>query len=89
MTPGGTGGLAPCSHELAESVSAGVVGLAWRNGGRLVVLFGSLARGEQAQDADLAILPGAAPSLLEQGRWQAELEHLCNGVRFQKQGPVG
>ncbi|MGF1614746.1 MAG: nucleotidyltransferase domain-containing protein [Gammaproteobacteria bacterium] len=47
---------------------------------RLVVLFGSASQGthgeEQARDLDLAVLPAAIPSLLEQGRWQAALEGL-------------
>lgn len=76
VTLAGAGGGGPFSQELVESVRAGVAELAWRNGWRLVVLFGSLARGEQARDADLAILPDAPPSLLEQGHWQAEFEHL-------------
>jgi len=50
--------------------------LARRNGWRLLVLFGSIARGEEGRDLDLAVLPTAMPGLLEQGRWQAELEDL-------------
>jgi predicted nucleotidyltransferase len=50
--------------------------LANRNGWRLVVLFGSLGRGEAGRDLDLAVLPRAVPTLLDQGRWQAELESL-------------
>lgn len=48
--------------------------LARRNGWRLVVLFGSAARGEAARDLDLAVLPKTMPSLLTQGAWLAELE---------------
>jgi predicted nucleotidyltransferase len=48
--------------------------LARRLDWRLVVLFGSVARGEAGRDLDLAVLPTAVPGLLEQGRWQAELE---------------
>lgn len=43
---------------------------------RLLVLFGSMARGAGDRDVDLAVLPAAPPDLLEQGRWQAELEGL-------------
>lgn len=50
--------------------------LAGEHGWRLVVLFGSVARGEPGRDVDLAVLPAAVPPLLEQGRWQAELEAL-------------
>jgi predicted nucleotidyltransferase len=53
-----------------------LVDLAGRHGWRLVVLFGSVARGEPGRDLDLAVLPGAPPSFLEQGRWQSELESL-------------
>jgi len=51
-------------------------GLARRFDWRLVVLFGSVARGEAGRDLDLAVLPAALPQLLEQGGWQAELEAL-------------
>jgi predicted nucleotidyltransferase len=60
-----------------QSLDAGlpaVRGLARRFDWRLVVLFGSVARGEVGRDLDLAVLPTAMPGLLEQGRWQAELE---------------
>jgi predicted nucleotidyltransferase len=50
--------------------------LARRFGWRLVVLFGSLARGGSGRDVDLAVLPSAATGLLEQGGWQAQLEEL-------------
>ena len=43
-------------------------------GWRLLVLFGSAARGEPARDLDLAVLPAVMPSLLAQGAWQAALE---------------
>jgi predicted nucleotidyltransferase len=58
-----------------ESLAA-VGGLARRFGWRLVVLFGSLARGEDGRDVDLAVQPAADPGLLEQGGWQATLEEL-------------
>jgi predicted nucleotidyltransferase len=41
---------------------------------RLVVLFGSVARGEPGRDVDLAVLPAQRPSLFEMGAWQAALE---------------
>lgn len=41
---------------------------------RLVVLFGSVARGEQGRDVDLAVFPAQRPSLFEMGAWQAALE---------------
>jgi predicted nucleotidyltransferase len=50
--------------------------LAARHGWRLVVLFGSSARGAAGRDIDLALLPALIPDLLEHGRWQAELEGL-------------
>ncbi len=48
--------------------------LARDHGWRLVVLFGSAARGEPYRDLDLAVLPGTEPDLWTQGRWQAALE---------------
>lgn len=80
MTLAEAGPAGPFSQGIVETVRLGVVGLARRNGWRLVVLFGSLARAEPARDADLAILPDGPPSLLEQGRWQAELEDLWSPV---------
>jgi predicted nucleotidyltransferase len=54
-----------------------IVQLALRWNWRLVVLFGSAARGKAGRDVDLAVLPGGPmPPLLEQGRWQAALEEL-------------
>jgi predicted nucleotidyltransferase len=50
--------------------------LARRFGWRLIVLFGSLARGENGRDVDLAVLPTAETGLMEQGRWLASLEKL-------------
>ena len=50
--------------------------LARRFDWRLVVLFGSLARGGQGRDLDLAVLPAAETTLMEQGDWQARLEDL-------------
>jgi len=43
---------------------------------RLVVLFGSLARGGPGRDVDLAVLPAVETALMEQGNWQARLEDL-------------
>lgn len=60
----------PEDSELHLAVSD----LAHRHGWRLVVLFGSAARGEAARDLDLAVLPKTMPSLLAQGAWLAELE---------------
>ena len=48
--------------------------LAAQSGWRLVVLFGSVARDGHGRDMDLAVLPASAPSLFEQGAWQAQLE---------------
>ena len=49
-------------------------GLAQRLGWRLVVLFGSIARGGEGRDLDLAVLPATLPTLAEQGAWLTELE---------------
>ncbi len=49
--------------------------LARRHGWRLVVLFGSSARGE-GRDVDLAVLPARPPEGMELGAWQAALEGL-------------
>ncbi len=57
-----------------RSAELSLADLARRHGWRLVVLFGSAARGEAARDLDLAVLPGARPSLLTQGAWLAALE---------------
>lgn len=62
--------------RLSESLRQRSAELARDRGWRLLVLFGSLGRGEQGRDADLAVLPGGWPTLLEQGGWQAELETL-------------
>lgn len=43
--------------------------LARHHGWRLVVRFGSAARGETARDLDLAVLPAELPPLLTQGAW--------------------
>ncbi len=48
--------------------------IARRHAWRLLVLFGSAARGERARDLDVAICPLAIPDLLTQGAWLAELE---------------
>ena len=50
--------------------------LARRFGWRLVVLFGSTAVEGRGRDIDLAVLSDVRPTLMEQGRWQAELEAL-------------
>jgi len=64
----------PLAADAVETLTAALAGLAGRYGWRLVVLFGSAAGGGPAQDLDLAVLPSAMPSLLEQGAWQAALE---------------
>lgn len=63
-----------------EDQTAGLRALAHRYAWRLVVLFGSAARNEAGRDLDLAVLPRRMPSLLEQGRWQAELEALFDPI---------
>ncbi len=50
--------------------------LARRFGWRLVVLFGSAVQESAGRDLDLAVMPGSAPDLLEEGRWLAALESL-------------
>jgi predicted nucleotidyltransferase len=50
--------------------------LAGRHRWRLLVLFGSVARSGDGRDIDLAVFPAAMPSLLEQGRWQADVERV-------------
>ena len=50
--------------------------LARRFGWRLVVLFGSEARGGGGRDVDLAVMPVSVPGLFEQGRWVSALEAL-------------
>ena len=50
--------------------------LARRFGWRLVVLFGSEARGGDGRDVDLAVMPVSVPGLFEQGRWVSALEAL-------------
>lgn len=59
-----------------ESAAPRLRALARRYGWHLAVVFGSAARGEAARDVDLAVLATSAPTLLEQGGWQAELEGL-------------
>lgn len=49
--------------------------LARRHGWRLVVLFGSSARGK-GRDVDLAVLPAQPPDGMQLGSWQAALEAL-------------
>jgi predicted nucleotidyltransferase len=56
---------------------ASLTALAQQHRWRLVVLFGSVARAGRGRDLDLAVLPAGVPDLLEQGRWQAELEALA------------
>jgi predicted nucleotidyltransferase len=55
-------------------LASAIAPLAHRYAWRLVVLFGSAARGGPARDLDLGVLPTATPSLLEQGAWVAALE---------------
>lgn len=50
--------------------------MARRHGWRLLVLFGSAARGD-GRDVDLAVLPAQPPDPLALGEWQAELEAVC------------
>lgn len=61
-------------NDLVQRLSRGISPIARRHGWRLVVLFGSAAAGGPARDLDLAVLPKAVPSLLEQGAWLASLE---------------
>ncbi|MCU0836309.1 MAG: nucleotidyltransferase domain-containing protein [Chromatiaceae bacterium] len=63
-------GVRPETSRLQDILSQ----LARRHAWRLVVLFGSAARGEAARDLDLAVLPAAVSSLLTQGAWLAELK---------------
>lgn len=63
--------------DLAGLDQAGLTALARRHRWRLVVLFGSVARAGHGRDLDLAVLPSVLPDLLEQGRWQADLEALA------------
>ena len=49
-------------------------GLAQRHGWYLLVLFGSVARGKEGGDIDLAIMPADKPDVIKLGRWQRELE---------------
>jgi predicted nucleotidyltransferase len=72
-------GSPPAGHALD---TARVQQIAAHNGWRLVVLFGSTARGERGRDLDIAVLPGGPPAapgpdLLTHGRWQAALETAC------------
>ncbi len=67
---------APRPVLLDEPIRASLSDLARRYHWRLLVLFGSAARGEPARDLDLAVLPEAVPPLLGQGAWLAALEHL-------------
>lgn len=59
-----------------DRIAKGIDDLARGHSWRLAVLFGSLARGEAGRDLDLAVLPVSQPTLLMQGRWQAELDSL-------------
>ena len=40
------------------------------------MLFGSTVAGGSGRDVDLAVQPESMPTLMEQGRWQVELEAL-------------
>jgi predicted nucleotidyltransferase len=62
-----------------SGLGALIAPLAKRYGWRLVVLFGSVAREGRGRDLDLAVLPVHVPNLLEQGRWQSDLESLGLG----------
>lgn len=64
----------PLPSNLVERLSVVIDPIARRHGWRLVVLFGSAARGEAARDLDLAVLPAEMPSLLTQGAWLAALD---------------
>jgi len=68
---------APSLGAVAGLDHDALAALAERYGWRLVVLFGSMARTDRGRDLDLAVLPRALPDLLEQGRWQADLEALA------------
>lgn len=78
MVSGDESSMHPARNSEAERLLASVdwPALAARCGWRLVVLFGSTVRGVKGRDIDLAVLPVEVPDLLEQGRWQAELEGL-------------
>ncbi|TQE98549.1 MAG: nucleotidyltransferase domain-containing protein [Spiribacter salinus] len=52
--------------------------LAQQYGWRLLVLFGSVARGEDGGDVDLGIMPAASPGVMTQARWQRELEAIVD-----------
>lgn len=58
---------------LAEAQLNALREMARRHGWRLLVLFGSSARGE-GRDVDLAVLPAQPPDPLALGGWQAKLE---------------
>lgn len=61
---------------LAEAQLNALRETAQRHGWRLLVLFGSSARGD-GRDVDLAVLPAQPPDPLALGDWQAELEAVC------------
>lgn len=60
----------PLILEKCEAIAR----LARRFGWRLVVLFGSAAKGSVGRDLDLAVMPRSAPGLLEESGWLAALE---------------
>lgn len=61
--------LPPHQHEALKN-------LASHHDWQLLVLFGSVARGEEGRDIDLAVAPREVPDLMTQGRWLRELEDI-------------
>lgn len=62
----------PLIFEKREAIAQ----LARRFEWRLVVLFGSAAKGSGGRDMDLAVIPRSTPGLLEESGWLAALEAL-------------
>ena len=52
--------------------------LAQHHGWRLLVVFGSVARGEEGSDVDFGIMPAESPEVMTQARWQRELEAIVD-----------
>ena len=73
----GCAGIHPHQQAASALPLDALRALARRYDRRLLVLFGSVARGGDGRDLDLAVLPREMPALLEQGRWQAELEQIA------------
>lgn len=65
-------------ETLSKRQYEALVEIARRYDWELVVLFGSMARGEVARDIDLAVKPLAAPDLFTEGRWFRELEAILS-----------